>query len=70
MSNIILESKGIERLMLSKNVNNKKCATKLVSLDEKKNEKDYNDFLTLKIEFESQILTLFETFPLKQILKI
>ena len=37
---IILESKVIEKLMLSKNVNNKKCAPKLIFFNEKKIEKD------------------------------
>ena len=41
--------------MLSKDVNKKKCAPKLVFFNEKKNEKDYDDFwlrkLTLKVEF-------------------
>ena len=31
-------------LVLSKNVNNKKCAPKLVFFDEKKTEKDFDDF--------------------------
>ena len=63
---VSFDNKVILKFMLSK-----KCAPKLMSFNQKeKNEKDYNDFLTLKIEFESQILTLFETFPLKQILKI
>ena len=29
--------------MLSKNVNNKKCATKFVFFNEKKNQKDWDD---------------------------
>ena len=41
--------------MLSKNVNNKKCAPKLIFFNEKKNEKDWDDFcrrkLTLKVKF-------------------
>ena len=42
-------------MILSKNVNNKKCAPKLVFFNEKKIEKDYDDFwhwkLTFKVEF-------------------
>ena len=41
--------------MLSKSVNNKKCAPKLVFFNEKKNEKDSDDFghrkFTLKVQF-------------------
>ena len=46
-------NKVIQLLLLSKNVNNKKCAPKLVFINEKKIEKD--DFLhrklTLKVKF-------------------
>ena len=49
---IILENKVIWKLMLSKNVNNKKCAPKLIFFN---NEKSRNDFwhrkLTLKVKF-------------------
>ena len=55
--------------MLSKNVNNKKCAPKLVFFNEKKIEKDLTDFWTWKIDFESQILALSDTFPLIQFSK-
>ena len=52
---IILENKGISKLMSSKNVNNKKCAPKFIFFNEKKNQKDSNDFwhrkLTLKVKF-------------------
>ena len=41
---IILESKVIKKLMLSKNVNNKKCAPKLIFFNEKKIEKDFDNF--------------------------
>ena len=41
---IILENKVIEKLMLSKNVNNKKCAPKLIFFNEKKIEKDSDEF--------------------------
>ena len=41
--------------MLSKNVNNKKCASKLIFFNEKNIEKDFDDFLdikfTLKVKF-------------------
>ena len=37
-------NKVIQRLILSKNVNNKKCASKLVFFNEKKIEKDSDDF--------------------------
>ena len=42
--NIILGSKVIQKLMLSKNVNNEKCAPKLIFINEKKIEKDSDDF--------------------------
>ena len=41
---IILENKGIGKLMLPKNVNNNKCAPKLIFFNEKKIEKDSDDF--------------------------
>jgi hypothetical protein len=37
-------NKVVEKLMLSKSVNNKKCAPKLVFFNEKKIEKDSDDF--------------------------
>ena len=55
--------------MLSKNVNNKKYAPKLVFFNEKKIEKDSYDFWHRKIDFASQILALFDTFPLVQFSK-
>ena len=39
-----LEKKVICKFMLSKNVNNKKCAPKLILFNEKKNEKDWDNF--------------------------
>ena len=39
----ILENKGIYKLVLSKNVNNKKCAPKSVFFNKKKS-KDSDDF--------------------------
>ena len=48
--------------MLSKNVNNEKYAPKFVFFNEKKNQKDWDDFLTQTIDFESQISELFDTF--------
>ena len=51
---IILGNKVILRLMLSKNVNNKKWAPELIFFNEKKIEKDLDDFchrkLTLKVK--------------------
>ena len=48
-------NKVVEKLMLSKSVNNKKCAPKLVFYNEKKIEKDSDDFrhrkFTLKVQF-------------------
>jgi hypothetical protein len=41
---IILENKVTYKLMLSKNGKNKKCAPNLIFLNEKKNEKDSDDF--------------------------
>ena len=52
---IILVSKVIWKMMLSKNFNNKRCAPKLIFFNEKKFEKDSNNFwhrkLTLKVKF-------------------
>ena len=42
-------NKGIWKLMLSKNVKNKKHAPKLVFFNEKKYEKDSNDFWQRKL---------------------
>ena len=47
--------------MLSKNVNNKKCAPKLITFNEK-NEKDYDDFLNRKLTLKFK-LRLFLTLP-------
>ena len=52
--------------MLSKNVDNKKCAPKLVFFNEKKIRKIPMIF---DIENEIEILTLFDTSPLQQFLK-
>ena len=41
---IILENKVVQRLMLSKNVNNKKFAPKLIFFNAKKIEKDSDNF--------------------------
>ena len=41
---IILVIKGFQKLMLSKNVNNKKYAPKLIFFNEKKIEKDSDNF--------------------------
>ena len=41
--------------MLSKNVNNKKCAPKLIFFNEKKKEKDCNDFLHQKLTLKVKL---------------
>ena len=50
-----LSNKVILKLMSSKNINNKKCAPKLVFFNEKKIEEDFDDFwrrkLTWKVKF-------------------
>ena len=56
--------------MLSKNDRNKKCASKLLSIKEKKIEKDSDDFWHWKFDFESQMLAIFETFSLHQFSKL
>ena len=50
---IMLENSVIEKLMLSKNVNNKKCATKLILFNEKKIGKDSDDYLMQICKIES-----------------
>ena len=52
--------------MLSNNVNNKKCAPKLVFFNEKKNWERFGWFLTQKIDFDCQILALFDSSPLNE----
>ena len=58
--------------MLSKNVNNKKCAPKLIFFNEKKIEKDSDNFwyrkLTLKVKRLGDF-ALFDTSPLTQFSK-
>ena len=49
--------------MTSNNVNNKKLAPKFVFFSMEKNQKDSDDFG--QIDFESQILALFDTSPLR-----
>ena len=41
---MILVNKVLEKLKFSKNVNNKKCAPKLIFFNEKKIEKDSDNF--------------------------
>ena len=69
---IILVRKVIEKLMLSKNVNNKKCAPKFIFFNEKKIEKDSDNFwyrkLTLKVGRLGDF-ALFDTSPLVQFSK-
>ena len=50
----ILESKVVQKLKFLKNVNNKKPAPKLIFFNEKKSER-FVQFLTVKIDIESQI---------------
>ena len=57
---IILEKKVISKLMLSKNVNNKKCAPKLIFFNEKKNWEWFGRFLTYKNDFESQNFAVYD----------
>ena len=54
--------------MLSKNVNNKKCAPKLIFFNEKKM-RNIPMIFDIKNDFESQILALFDTSPLHQFSK-
>ena len=69
---IILGNKVFKKLMLSKNLNNKKCAPKLIFFNEKKIEKDSDDFwyrkLTLKVR-RLDDFALFDTSPLTQFSK-
>ena len=64
---IILENEVIWKLILWTNGNNKKCAHKLIFFNEKKIEKDSDDFWYRK--FECQILALYDTSPLHQFFK-
>ena len=50
---IILENKVVQKLMLSKNSDNKTCFPKLIFLNERKSE-IFGWFLTSKLDFESQ----------------
>ena len=50
----ILESKVVQKLKFLKNANNIKPAPKLIFINEKKSER-FVQFLTVKIDFESQI---------------
>ena len=58
---IILENRVLSKLKLSKNVNNKKCATKLIFSNEKKIIKIQIIF-DVKIDFESQNFAIFNNF--------
>ena len=53
---------------LPKNDNKKKCASKLIFINEKKMRKIQIIF-DIEIDFESQILALFDISPLTQFLK-
>ena len=50
----ILENKVVQKLKFLKNVNNKEPALNLIFFNEKKSE-SFVQFLTVKIDFESQI---------------
>ena len=50
----ILENKVVQKSKFLKNVNNKKPAPKLIFFNAKKSER-FVQFLTVKIDFESQI---------------
>ena len=65
----ILENKVVQKLKFSKNDNNKKPSSKLIFFNEKKNSERFRWFLTQKIDFESQILVLFDSSPLIQFSK-
>ena len=54
--------------MLSKNINNKKCAPKFVFFNEKKSER-FGLFLIKKIDFENQFWALFDSSSLLQFSK-
>ena len=44
LERLLHKNQQIYKLILSQNVNNKKCAPKLVFFNEKRNEKDSDDF--------------------------
>ena len=58
--NIILESKVVQKLSLEKNVFTQNWSPKLIFLNENFFLKKLSWFLTLKIDFESTILALFD----------
>jgi hypothetical protein len=66
---IILENKGIQKLMLSKKVNNKKCAPRFIFFNEKKIRKIKMIFDVENWLWISKILALFDTSPLHQFAK-
>ena len=57
---IISESKVVQKLSLEKNVFNEKWSPQLIFLGENFFLKKFGWFLTLKIDFESTILALFD----------
>ena len=57
---VILVSKVVQKLSLEKNVSYEKWSPKLILLDEFFFLKKFSWFLTLKIDFESTILALFD----------
>ena len=57
---VILVSKVVQKLSLEKNVFNEKWSPKLIFLDDFFFLKKIGWFLTLKIDFESTILALFD----------
>ena len=66
-------NKVIKKTILSKNANNKKCSSKFVFFNEKKIEKDLDDFLYRKLILKVKRLgafALFDTSPLTQFSKV
>ena len=57
---IILENKVVQKLSLEKNVCNKEWSPKFMFLNENVFLKIFGWFLTLKIDFESTILALYD----------
>ena len=59
---IILENRGVQKLKLTKYVNNKNCAPKMIFFNEKLFLERFGSFLTWKINFESQNFAFFDHF--------
>ena len=65
---VILENKVFKKLELSKNVNNKKCDSKMMLFNEILFRK-IQIILTYKIDLESQIFALFDNSAQRQLTK-